>query len=331
MSTHMEWRVLTDLLRVAKPNPDFATKLFLANTQYSPVPKVTLRDVQIAVTAAPLRSVYAQATNANLQFGFNETTLTPPQIFEKQSITEELLLSKITDPSVLIGTTASVQQNKAFVFADVVERLKKRVLNRLELMCGQILGQGKIQYNDNTFEYTVEYVTPTNKTIKADDNIIMILKEMVQTMKEKGFAPDYIIVSPDIEAYFWDNKYFSKAVEKAAWAIGQINVDTQPFVNFVAKLPGLPDIVSYSAQIGTERTFPETGRIVLVSKSAIGMAFGAVINSHLSEDMTPKQGDMFAFEIPSVDGSSVDVAVISRPLPYVIGKDGLAIYNVTIQ
>lgn len=327
----VDWKVLTQILKVARPVPDFATKLFMSNVNYSPVPKVTLRNVDATVTAAPLRQAYAGPTNANLSFDFTETTLTPPQIFEKQSITEELLLSQITDPSAVLATQQSVGLNKEYVFADAIERLKKRVLNRIELLCGQILSEGKINYNDGTFSYTVNYVTPSSLTITVNDNIMAILKQLVQAMKEKGFAPDYIIVSPDIEEYLWDNKYFAKVVEKSAMSIGQASLENQPFVSTVAKIPGLPEIVSYSAQIGTERTFDETGKIVLVSKTALGIAFGAVVNTYLDGNMTPKMGDMFAFEIPNPDGTSVDVAVISRPLPYVIGANGLAIYDVTIQ
>lgn len=329
--THMDWKVLTQILKVAKPTPDFATKLFMSNVQYSPVPKVTLRNVDATVSAAPLRQLYSSPTSANLQFAFDETSVTPPQIFEKQSVTEELLLSQITDPSAVLATQQSVKLNKEFVFAEAVERLKKRVLNRIELMCGQILSEGKINYNDGTFAYTVNYVTPNQLTLTANDNVVLILKQLVQAMKEKGFAPDYIIVSPDVEEFLWDNKYFVKAVEKASLSVGQAQLENQPYVSPVARITGLPDVVTYSAQIGTERTFDATGKIVIVSKSALGIAFGAVVNSYLSDDMTPKMGDMFAFQMPSTDGTSIDVAVISRPLPYVIGKDGLAIYDVTIS
>lgn len=327
-----DWVTLTRWIRVAKPYPNFATRLFLTNPDYSPIPKVTLRNMDATVTAAPLRALYSGAVSQNGSFTFNESSIEPPQIFITQPITEQLLLSQISDPSILIADKNSVIQNKDFVYAKAVEDLKRKVLNRLELMAGQILGTGGISYDDGNYQYTLSFATPENLTITQDtDDVVRVLQDLVSTQKSQGFAPKYIIVSPDVAKGILDNPYFDKYVTKSNYDIGNINVTSEPYVNLIASIPGLPPILSYAATIGSETTFPSTGKLVLVDTEGLGIAYGAVANKNIDPNMNPKMGDIFAFEINSADGSSIDVAAISRPLPFVLNAKALKIFNVTIQ
>jgi len=326
-----DWKLLTAFIKVAKPAPSFLTKTFeQVNRALSPVPKVTLRNMDATVTAAPLRGLYTQAVNQNETFAYTETDINPPQIFVKIPITEELLLSQISDPSLIIADTGSVTNNVMFVYAEAVARLKRMVLNRIELMCAQIAGTGKINYNDGTYTYTLTYTAPSAVTLDPDSNLLLWLKDLVTEQKKHGFAPAYILVSKDVASVLLDNKYIDKALTKANYAVGTISLKTEPFVTPLFELPDLPPVLIYDVTIGSESPFG-TGKVVLLDPNGLGIAYGAVANANLNADMKPVVGDIFAFEAPSVDGSSVDVYAVSRPLPYVLNVNALKIYAVTFE
>lgn len=327
-----DWVVLTNLIKVAKPTPSFLTKIFMeVNKEFSPVPKVTLRNKDASIVAAPLRALYDNATTYNGSFTWDETSVNPPQIFEKLPVTEELLLSQISDPGIVVADEQSVIDNKMFVYAEAVSRLKTRVMNRMELMCGQILSDGEINYNDGTYTYNVTFVTPSDETVDPEDDLLMWLKNKIKTMKASGFAPKYIIVSPDIAAALLHNTYVEKLITKSGYALGSMDLRTEPYADVVINVPDLPAIVCYEALIGTERTFSDTGKVVFVDPRGIGTAFGAVANANLRPNMTPVRGDIFAFESMEPDGSAVNIYAISRPLPYVLNSNAVLSLNVTLS
>jgi len=326
-----DWKLLTNFIKVAKPAPSFLTKTFeQVNRPLSPVPKVTLRNMDVTVTAAPLRDLYTQAVNQEQSFAYTETDINPPQIFVKTSITEQLLLSQISDPSLILADTGSVTNNVMFVYAEAVSRLKRMILNRIELMCAQIAGTGQINYNDGTFSYTVNYATPESVSVNPESNLLLWLKDLVTEQKKDGFAPAYILVSKDVATVLLDNKYIDKALTKSNYAMGTISLKTEPFVSPLFELPDLPPVLIYDVAIGSESPFG-SGKVVLLDPNGLGIAYGAVANANLNADMKPVVGDIFAFEAQAPDGSSIDVYAISRPLPYVLNQNALKIYSVTFQ
>jgi len=322
-----DWTFLTRLYRQAPVAPQFLTKQ-IKNIDFSPLPKVNLYSESNSLTLASLGKVYDPPTPVNLGVNLSSTLVDPAQIYEYDDITEEMIFSQNYNPIMPDNVIAS----KDYLYAKKVAELKRRVYNRIEWMLAQVISTGAIAYNDGDRAFSVSYgVSPVTYTLASTTKVVSDLRSYVKAMKQNGFSPTHIFVTDNVEKALWDNTQFKAAVDTTTFNVAQMRYDaTEPFVNFVAEVKGLPPIYNYGGNIGGSDLI--TGnKIILVDFNALGIAYGAIVNANLDPQMNPIAADAVSWEENTNHGASRSIFVMSRPLPYILNAGAVKILTVTIS
>jgi len=329
----MSWVFLTRLYKQAPAAPGWLTKQLSKNVDLSPIPKVRVISETSSITMSSLGKLYDPPKPVKTAVNVSDTLIDPAQIFEYDEITEELLFADNYNPQVLaIQGAGDVVSSKDYLYAKKVDSLKKRVQHRLEWMFAQLVGTGKISYNDGERKYEVTFgVSAGNYTLSSSTKVVSDLRDMVRTMKQNGHSPAFIIVTANVEKALWDNTQFGKAINKTTFNVAEMRYRVpEPFVDFVAEIKGLPPIYLYNGQIGGSSLISGE-KIILVDPSAFALGYGAIINANLDKNMNPIQTDVAVWEEYVNHGSGKALFVLSRPLPYIVNANGIVIKNVTIS
>lgn len=328
-----DWKFLTHLYKETPVSPGWLTAKFGRRelTDFSPVPKVKIVSDTASLSMATLGKVYDPPKAVKGAVNVSEMLVDPAQIYEYDSITEELVFAQNYNPEITAVTgAAEVLSSINYLRAKKLEVLKARVRNRLEWMYAQVLSTGGITYQGDDRTFQVDYgVTADSYALGASAKVVSDLRDVVKDLKANGFSPSFILVTPNVEKVLWDNTQFQKAVEKSALAVGSTRFDTnEPFASFVAQIEGLPPIFVYAATVDSV-DFIEGDKIIVVGDGAIRTAYGAIVNANLNANFVPVMTDVAVWEQNSEDGSQRNIYVLSRPLPYLVSAKGIKILNVS--
>lgn len=330
----LNWQFLTEAYKKAKVEDYFLLKTFGKVKQYSPLLQVKVRMESGAMTVASLGKVGDPPKAVRASSTVTETTLSPAQIFEYDTITEEDVFTATNPALVSVTGIEDVISNKEYIRGLKLEELKRRVERRKELMFAQILSSGQISYNDGERSYSVSFsVTSEDYTLSSSSKVYTDLLDIADEMRQAGHNPDIILVTPEVEAALLNNTQIEKAVNKQTFALAQVKMETYTNARDVLVLQGLPKIVvylgSYTDSSGSATNYITGNKIILADSTAFRLAFGAVHNYHISEN--PVMGEVFSWEEIINNGTEKAIFVLTRPLPYLISSDAVRILNVTIS
>lgn len=333
----MDWVYLTSLFKQA-PVPTFwLTKTFGKRVEFSPLPKVKIRSETSSVSVSSLGKLYDPPKPVRISANVNEVEIAPAQIYEYDTITEELIASQNFNPQVLaVDNVNDVISSKDYLYATKVRLLKERHKRRLEVMFAELISTGKINYNDGKRKFLLDTgVSSSAYSLSSSTKVINDLMDLVDEIKASGFNPEYIIVTKDVAKALWDNTQFKDAVSKNGVNIGALNYRVEePYVRFVGEINGLPPIYYYANKYsfgGSTYDAISGSKIIVASTEVFTLTYGAIINKHLNAGFRPVQADVAVWESTTEDGSQIVLYMMSRPLPYIGNVNGVKILNVTIS
>lgn len=330
----LNWQFLTEAYKKAKVEDYFLLKTFGKVKQFSPLLQVKVRMESGAMTVASLGKIGDPPKAVRASSTVTETMLSPAQIFEFDTITEEDVFTAANPATIAVTGLQDVISNKEYIRGIKLEELKRRVERRKELMFAQILSSGQISYDDGERAYSVSFsVKSEDYTLSASTKVYTDLLNISDQMRKAGHNPDIILVTPNVEAALLDNTQIEKAVNKQTFALAQVQLNTYTNARDVLQLKGLPKITvylgSYTDESGSSKDYITGDKIILADSTAFRLAFGAIQNYEISEN--PVMGEVFSWEKIVNNGTEKAIFVLTRPLPYLISSDAVRILNVTIS
>ena len=331
----LTWQYLTAVAKQAPAKPGWLTKNIGKNVFYSPLSKVKVVSESGTLNIATLDKLYGEPRAVSGAPSLTSTEIAPPEIFEYDNITEEVLFTQNYNPEVLVANDGGIVSAVDYLYAYKVNKLKERVLVRVEELVAQMLFTGQIQYTATGVGAVTISSGVTAGSMTLNNDAVTQMKNVIRTMSSKGFSPDYIVVNPACEELLWQDDQFKAAVESYRLGVGQAQFEAAPYATQVAKIGELPPIVcyemTYTASGGSSATVPNpsTAVMVFVATAGFTMNYGAIINAHLNPDMRPVQTDMAVWEAIPETGTGKYLYILSRPLPFIANVDAVKIYTVS--
>ena len=330
----LSWQFLTEAYKKAKVEDYFLNKTFGKVKQFSPLLQVKVRLESGAMTIASLGKIGDPPNAVKASSTVTETTLSPAQIFEYDTITEEDVFTATNPSLIAIAGIEDVISNKEYIRGLKIEELKRRVERRKELMFAQILSSGQISYNDGVRSYSVNFnISSESYTLSSTTKVYSDLLSYADAMRKNGHNPDTILITPNVEAALLANNQIKDAVNSQTFALAQMQMNTYVNARDVIQLRGLPKIVvymgSYTDSSGNAQDYISGDKIILADSTAFRLSFGAIQNYNISEN--PVMGEVFSWEEIVNRGTEKAIFVLTRPLPYVVSSDAVKILNVTIS
>ncbi|MEM2126270.1 MAG: major capsid protein [Candidatus Methanosuratincola sp.] len=331
----LTWQYLTAVAKQAPAKPGWLTKNVAKNVFYSPLSKVRIVSESGTLNIATVDKLYGEPRAVSSTPNLSATEIAPPEIFEYDNITEELLFAQNYNPEVLVANDGGIVSSIDYLIAHKVNKLKERVLVRIEELVAQMIFTGQIQYTATGIGTVTISTGVTPSPLTLGNDVVTQMRNILRDMASNGFNADFIIVNPAAEMLLWEDDQFKAAVENYRLGVGQAQFDVAPYATQVAKIGELPPIVCYEMTFvgtgGTSVTVPDpnTPIMVFVATSGVTLNFGAIINAHLNSDMRPIQTDMAVWEAIPETGTGKYLYIMSRPLPFITHTSAVKIYTLS--
>ena len=311
--------------------------------EYSPIPKVKIRLEKGAMNLASLGQKGDPAKPIDTGVTVTEAAYDPPEIFEYYPITEDDVFNIVNPKIIAVQSTQDVISNLEYVAAKGVNELKQRAARRIEHMFAQIVTQGKINYNDGERSFQLDFgITPINYTLSSSSKIGSELIDLSDEMRRNGANPTLIIITPNVEAAFFDNSQLQSWANKNLFNLMDTNVKTFKTARQTFSIDGVTaDIFTYvGGYTDSDGNFQyyipfdktgNTGKIILIDESFFRLAYGAIVNYKVEPSGRPLRGEAVVWEDITNNGSTKAIFMQTRPLPYVASSSAVKILNVTIS
>lgn len=342
--------LLTKVFQQMRDEPFFLTQMLGSSKIFSPTTTIKWRMITTSGKMSSIGLRDDPARNIDYKNTAEDITVTPPQIFERDSIesTEALTSSFNLNELANLNDASDITRSFAYSYGVKLQGLRDRLKRRIEYMFAQLLLTGKISFTttERTFEKDYSISTTGTLTVSSSTDPLELIGAECETFAQTlGMWPDVILMTPYLARGIMNHSKTEKYISKNNYNFGLLKPRfNSPSVRFIGEFQefGIPEIYVYSGTYANDsnvatKYIPESsktsGKMILLNTSQFALGYGAVVDFELKPDGSPIMTDVIVKEkIPEAsEGHTKTISLLSYPLPILYNANACKVFTSTIS
>ncbi len=333
------WSYWTGMAKDLRPDTQFLTKSLIGGTSLgsskvkgSPIPEIKYDFYLMPQEAAPLRSFHDENVKVSITDHREQRVAIVPNAGMEDDVDIREVFDQVPPP--MEDLRASTQRLSDMTKGQVREKqieMKNMIHRRIEVMLGQIIAGGSIDYADDMYTFSHDFELATQFFFDAGttwDDAASTPMEDLRAWKNtfakfNGRKPGIILCGENVaDALAYNEKLTNKFnLETQNIAFGQMKPkwSEEEMVEFMVRVRGIGDIYSYMGMYddqGTRTQYLDPDRIYFINTDSFKLYYGAIYSTLFG--VNPVQiRDYFSYVEPKPNHRGYKVILESKPLPIV--------------
>ncbi len=333
------WSFWTGMAHDLRPDTQFLTKTLIGGTSLgstkvkgSPIPEIKYDFYLMPQEASPLRSFHDE----NVKVAIEDYREQRMAVVPNAGMEDDVDIREVYDqvPPPMEDIRASVQRLSNMTKGQIREKLiemKNMIHRRIEVMLGQIVATGEIDYEDSQFRFKHDFELAEqfffDATTTWDDegvDPIADLRIWKNTFaKMNGRKPGMILCGENVaDQLAYNTKLIQKFdLEPANIAFGGMKPkwSEEEMVEHMVRVRGIGDIYSYMGMYddrGTRKLYLDPDRIYFINNDSFKLYYGAIYTTLFGSNPVQIR-DYFSYVEPKPNHRGYKVIMESKPLAIV--------------